>query len=269
MKPDKFWGWHFNCRNSLSRAVANFLVVEIFKWKMNAFLKEIRLLNNSGFFENCILSLCHINWSQQSLLGLQLWITKGVFCRFFKTLEFLWQVSAFRGLRTVTKILKCYWYNQLFGEFRSVIYFECLIHFEGSVAWRIVKGRRGEHISEERRPPGFFLLGAHVCKGDDGKVLKLYMPLTLYKLLQTQGLVVAWRSSFWNGKVLWNSTFSLTSLCFVTEQGPQSSAEQSVLRCYQTHTQMHQKGCSVFHPPFFYSLMAPWFLAELFILRSD
>lgn len=38
---------------------------------------------------------------------------------------------------------------------------------------------------------GFFLPGAHVCRGDDGNVLMLYVPLTLYKLLQIQGLFVA------------------------------------------------------------------------------
>lgn len=83
------------------------------------------LLSNSGVFWNCIPSLCHAKWSQQSLLGSQLWIMKGNFVGFLQNLwRFLWKVSAFGGLPIATKIIKYHKYDQIFGKHWYIIYFE-------------------------------------------------------------------------------------------------------------------------------------------------
>lgn len=125
MKLDKFKHWYFNCWNSFSRTMVNSPAVEIFKREVDAFLKEMLLLSNSGVFWNCIPSLCHAKWSQQSLLGSQLWIMKGHFVGFLQNMRrFLWQVSAFGGVHISAKIIKYHWYDQIFGKYWYAIYFE-------------------------------------------------------------------------------------------------------------------------------------------------
>lgn len=88
--------------------------------------------------------------------------------------------------------------------------------------------------------------------GGNGDLQKLNVLLTLYKLLQTQGLFDAWRTSLLDGKVPWTTTcFSFVLSYLVIKQGLQSTAELGLLGyCWNSHLEgcSHQEGWSMVYP---------------------